>query len=266
MQAPFDAAKPRTKTKSPSMSLEQALFEEEQEVLKLIGAKQDTLPPRPPPPPIGASRNGGASLLNSKSVRSSSHVGTRGDLQALLSPQGYQFDVATSALNRAADISGARRKSAPDHHRRSSSPSSRPTMLKPQAPASPPPAIPSFDKAYRRLSNAAMAQSGGSLGRLGNRPSPRSSLSQQSAEIRLEKDKDPDSVIESSSSSEDDSEPTSRIQSPNLKPVNTTRGFQDELGYEPRHYHTPLSLSAAADQERNIPLLFIGLICRPPSG
>ena len=259
MQAPFDAAKPRSKTKSPSMSLEQALFEEEQEVLKLIGAKQDTLLPPPAPLPIGSSRNGSvskASMLNSKSSRSSSHVGTRRDLETLLSPQGYQFPVATGPLNRAAEMSGARRKSAPDqHHRRSSSPVPRPTTLKPQIPASPPAVIPSFDKAYRRLSNAAMAQSGGSLGRLGNRASPRSSLSHQSVEVRLEKDKDPDSVIESSSSSEDESEPTSRTQSPNLKPVNSTRGFQDELGYEQQHYHTPLSLSAAADQERNPPII-----------
>jgi hypothetical protein len=259
MQAPFDAAKPRSKTKSPSMSLEQALFEEEQEVLKLIGAKQDTLPPPPAPLPIGSSRNGSvsmANMLNSKSSRSSSHVGTRRDLETLLSPQGYQFPVATGPLNRASEMSGARRKSAPDqHHRRSSSPAPRPTTLKPQAPSSPPPVIPSFDKAYRRLSNAAMAQSGGSLGRLGNRPSPRSSLSQHSVEIRLEKDKDPDSVIESSSSSEDESEPTSRTQSPNLKPVNSSRGFQDELGYEQQHYHTPLSLSAAADQERTPPII-----------
>ena len=232
-------------------------------MLKLIGAKEDTLPPPRAPLPIGASRNGSVSLLNSKSSRSSSHVGTRGDLEGLLSPSGYQFPVATNALNRASDISGARRKSAPDHHRRSSSPASRPPLLKPQPPASPPRTIPSFDKAYRRLSNAAMAQSGGSLGRLGSKPSPRSSLSQQSVELRLEKDKDPDSVIESSSSSDDDSEPTSRTQSPTLKPANASRGFQDELGYEPRHYHTPLSLSAAADQERKTPAILInrGLIC-----
>jgi hypothetical protein len=258
MEAPFDAAKPRSKTKSPSMSLEQALFEEEQEVLKLIGERQDTILPPPAPLPIGSSRNGSvskSSMLNSKSSRSSSHVGTRRDIEGLLSPQGYHFPVGTSALNRASEMSGARRKSAPDHHRRSSSPVPRPTTLKPQAPASPPAAIPSFDKAYRRLSNAAMAQSGGSLGRLGNKASPRSSLSQQSREVRLEKDKDPDSVIESSSSSDDESEPTSRTQSPSLRPVNQSRGFQDELGYEQQHYHTPLSLSAAADQERIPPNL-----------
>ena len=254
MKAPFDAAKPRTKTKSPSMSLEQALFEEEQEVLKLIGAKEDSLLPPPPPPPIGSSRQGSVSLLNSKTSRSSSHVGTRRDLEGLLSPQGYHFPVATNALNRASDLSGARRKSAPDHHRRSSSPASRPAaLLKPQAPSSPPAALPSFDKAYRRLSNAAMAQSGGSLGRLGNRPPHRSSLSPPTVEVRLERDTDPDSVIESSSSSGEESETskqTSRTQSPPLRPINSTRGFQEELGYEQQHYHTPFSLSAAADQER----------------
>ena len=47
VMTPFDAAKPRSKTKTPAMSLEQALFEEEQEVLALIGAKTDTLPPPP---------------------------------------------------------------------------------------------------------------------------------------------------------------------------------------------------------------------------
>jgi len=262
MKAPFDAAKPRSKTKSPSMSLEQALFEEEQEVLKLIGAKQDTLPP--PPLPIGSSRHGSISMLNSKTSRSSSHVGTRRDLEGLLSPQAYQFGVATGPLNRASDFSGSRRKSTPDHHRRSSSPVPRPPTLKPHAPASPPPVLPSFEKAYRRLSNAAMAQSGGSLGRLASMSSPRSSLSQQTAEVRLEKDTDPDSVIESSSSSEDESDPTSNAQSPSLKPINSARGFQDELGYEQQQYRTPLSLSAAADQER-IPNSLAELTSRPPS-
>ena len=228
---PFDAAKPRSTTKSPSMSLEQALFEEEQEVLKLIGAKQDPLPP--PPPPIGASsRNGSVSRtsmlgpsgsLSNKQARSSSHVGSRHDLERLLSPQGYPFPMATSALSRASDITGSRRKSAPDRpNRRSSSPSGRPSgLLKPNS-TSPPPVVQSFDKAYRRLSNAAMAQSRGSLGRLGSKPSPKSSLSQGSTDYRLEKDKDPDSVIESTSSSDSESEssrPTSRIQSPGLRPV-----------------------------------------------
>jgi hypothetical protein len=155
-----------------------------------------------------------------------------------------------NALSRASDISGSRRKSAPDHSRRSSSPVPRPVGIK--SPTSSPPAtVPSFDKAYRRLSNVAMAQSGGSLGRLGARSSPRSSLSQGPLDIRLEKDKDPDSVIESSSSSDSESEssrPTSRTQSPSLRPRDSRRS-QDELTYETRHDHIPLSLSAAADQE-----------------
>lgn len=165
---PFDAAKPLSNKKSPSMSLEQALFEEEQEVLKLIGAKTDTLPP-PPPPPIGSSsRNGSVSrssmlgssgTLNSKQARSGSQVGTRREVEGLLSAQGYPFPMATSALSRASEVTGSRRKSAPDHTRRSSSPSSRPSGLKPSQ-TSPPPVVQSFDKAYRRLSNAAMAQSG----------------------------------------------------------------------------------------------------------
>jgi hypothetical protein len=255
---PFDAAKPRSTTKSPSMSLEQALFEEEQEVLKLIGAKTDTRLP-PPPPPIGSSnRNGSVSgsrmlgpggALNNKQARSSSYVGSRRDLEGLLSPQGYQFPVATNALSRASEMSGSRRKSAPDHHRRSSSPAPRPSGLgSPQT--SPPPAVQSFDKAYRRLSNAAMAQSGGSLGRLVSKSSPRSGLSQGSNDFRLEKDKEPGSVIESSSSSDSESEtsrPTSRAQSPSIR--QSGRGSQDELTYETRHDHVPLSLSAAADQE-----------------
>jgi hypothetical protein len=257
MATPFDAAKPLSKTKSPSMSLEQALFEEEQEVLKLIGARQDSLPPAPPP--IGSNRNGSVSkssmlgpsgALSSKGSRSSSTAGNRRDLESLLSPQGYQFPAATNALNRAADLSGSRRKSAPDpHHRRSSSPAPRPIGLKP-ATTSPPPALQSFDKAYRRLSNAAMAQSGGSLGRLATRSSPRSSMSQPQVDVRLEKDKDPDSVIESSSSEESESEtsrPPSRVQSPRLRAINSN---PDELRYETQQSHIPLSLSAAAEEER----------------
>jgi hypothetical protein len=261
MSAPFDAAKPLSKTKSPSMSLEQALFEEEQEVLKLIGARQDTLPPAPPP--IGQSRNGSVSktsllgpsgALNSKGSRSSSTVANRRDLETLLSPQGYQFPAATNALNRAAELSSSRRKSAPDpHHRRSSSPAPRPIGLKP-APTSPP-AMQSFDKAYRRLSNAAMAQSGGSLGRLATRSSPRSSMSQATVDVRLEKDKDPDSVIESSSSEEESesetSRPPSRLQSPGPRGANSNT---DELRYETPQSHIPLSLSAAAEEER----IFLG--------
>jgi hypothetical protein len=255
MDAPFDAAKPISKTKSPSMSLEQALFEEEQEVLKLIGAKQDTLPPAPPP--IGSNRNGSASRSSmlgpstSKS-RSSSTAGNRRDVEGLLSPTNYQFPVAANALSRAADVSGNRRKSAPDTHvRRSSSPAPRPIGLKSSTNASPPPVMQSFDKAYRRLSNAAMAQSGGSLGRLASRSSPRSSMSQQSSDLRLEKDKDPDSVIESSSSSESESDisrPPSQNASPRLRPTNFN---PDELRYETERPHIPLSLSAAAEQERS---------------
>jgi len=257
---PFDAAKPRTKTKSPAMSLERALFEEEQEVLALIGAKSEPLPPAPPP--IGSTRSGSVSRgsmlgpagsLNSKSGRSSSVAGgvKRREFEGLLSTQGYQFGVATSARSRAADVSGARRKSAPapDHHRRSSSPVPRPIGLGPPASMSPPQQLPSFDKAYRRLSNAAMAQSTGSLSRLGQQ-SPRPSLSQENA-VRLEKDKDLDSAIESSSDDDtgtDTSRPTSRTQSPSLRPSNRSGG-QDELWVETRHDHTPLSLSAAADQE-----------------
>lgn len=254
MESPFDAAKPISKRKSPSMSLEQALFEEEQEVLKLIGAKQDTLPPAPPP--IGSNRNGSISKPSmrgpstSKS-RSSSSVANRRDLEGLLSPTNYQFPVAASALSRAADISGNRRKSAPDPHaRRSSSPAPRPIGMKTTTNTSPPPVMQSFDKAYRRLSNAAMAQSGGSLGRLATRSSPRSSMSQPSMDVRLEKDKDPDSVIESSSSSESESEisrPPSRTQSPRLRPANFN---PDELRVETEKPHIPLSLSAAAEQER----------------
>jgi hypothetical protein len=268
---PFDAAKPRSKTKSPSMSLEQALFEEEQEVLALIGAKtNDPLPP--PPPPIGSTGRGGSvaairttslqasSANNAKTARSSSvATGNRRDVEGLLSPQGYQFGVGTNALNRAADTSSQRRKSAPstDHHRRSSSPGGpRPIGLMQPRNMSPPPQLPStqlpsFDKAYRRLSNAAMAQSGGSLSRLAQR-SPRSSLSQEKA-VRLEKDKDPDSVIESSSDDDtetDGSRPTSRTQSPSLKPTHHGRSAsQDEIWVETKHNHVPLSLSAAADQE-----------------
>lgn len=255
---PFDAAKPRSSTKSPSMSLEQALFEEEQEVLKLIGERTDSRLP-PPPPPIGSSnRNGSVSgsrmlgpsgALNNKQGRSSSYVGNRRDLESLLSPQAYQFPVAANVLSRASDIGGSRRKSTPDHHRRSSSPSTRPSMLgSPQT--SPPPAVQSFDKAYRRLSNAAMAQSGGSLSRLAAKSSLRSGLSQGSDDHRLEKDKDHGSVIETSSSSDSESEtsrPTSRAQSPSIRQPG--RSSQDELTYETRHDHVPFSLSAAADQE-----------------
>ena len=254
MEAPFDAAKPLSKTKSPSMSLEQALFEEEQEVLKLIGAKQDTLPPAPPP--IGSNRNGSvakSSMLgpSTSKSRSSSSITNRRDLESLLSPTSYQFPVAANALSRAADISGNRRKSAPDSHvRRSSSPAPRPIGLKSSTTTSPPPVMQTFDKAYRRLSNAAMAQSGGSLGRLASRSSPRSSMSQQSMDLRLEKDKDPDSVIESSSSDESDSEvsrPSSRTQSPRIRPYNYN---PDELRVEAEKPHIALSLSAAAEQER----------------
>ena len=257
MAEPFDAAKPRSKTKSPAMSLEQALFEEEQEVLKLIGAKTDNLIP-PAPPPIGGGRSGSISKTNmlgpggslaGKTNRSGSSTASRRDLEGLLSPTNFQFPMAANALSRASEITGNRRKSAPDPHmRRSSSPAPRPIGLKPTT-SSPPPQLPSFDKAYRRLSNAAMAQSGGSLGRLGSRPSPRSSLSQD-PNIRLEKDKDPESVIESSSSSESESEssrPTSRTQSPRLGPI--TSG-QDELRHETQQNHIPRSLSAAAEQER----------------
>jgi len=192
---------------------------------------------------------GTLNTLNSKQTRSSSHVGTRRDVESLLSPQSYQFPVAANALTRASDITGNRRKSTPDHTRRSSSPVPRPVGLKPLT-TSPPPAVQSFDKAYRRLSNAAMAQSGGSLGRLASRSAPRSSLSQGPMDYRLEKDKDPDSVIESSSSDSESesSRPTSRTQSPRLRPRNS-RGSQEELTYETRHDHIPLSLSAAADQE-----------------
>jgi len=252
----FDAAKPLSKKKSPSMSLEQALFEEEQEVLKLIGAKQDNLLP-PAPPPIGSNRNGNTSKssmlgpqssLSSKSTRSGSSTVPRTQFDSLLSPQGYQFPVAANALSRAADLSGSRRKSAPDdRHRRSSSPAPRPIGLKP-ATTSPPP-VQSFDKAYRRLSNAAMAQSGGSLGRLATR-SPRSSMSEPSE--RLEKDKDPDSVIESSSDSDSESEtsrPSSRLSSPRMQPQHSAS--DDLLRYETQSEHEPLSLSAAAEQESN---------------
>jgi len=242
------------------MSLERALFEEEQEVLALIGAKSEPLPPAPPP--IGSTRSGSVSRssmlgpggsLNAKSGWSSSLAGgvKRRDFDGLLSPQGYQFGVGTSALSRAADAGGTRRKSAPapDHHRRSSSPVPRPIGLGPPATISPPQQLPSFDKAYRRLSNAAMAQSGGSLSRLAQK-SPRPSVSQENA-VRLEKDKDLDSAIESSSSDDsetDTSKPTSRTQSPTLRPSNRSRG-QDEMWVETRHDHVPLSLSAAADQE-----------------
>lgn len=261
MAEPFDAAKPLSKRKSPSMSLEQALFEEEQEVLKLIGAKQDNLRP-PPPPPIGSRRGGSVSTapmlgpngsLNIKG-RAGSSTGTRRDLEGLLSPQGYQFGVATNALSRASDLSGNRRRSAPDpHSRRSSSPAPRPIGLKPQT-SSPPPTLPSFDKAYRRLSNAAMAQSGGSLGRLASKvlSSPRSSLSQESDFVRLEKDKDPESVIESSSTSDSESESsrqTNYTQSPKQSPTNS--GPADELRYVAPQSRVPRSLSAAAEQERS---------------
>jgi hypothetical protein len=80
------------------------------------------------------------------------------------------------------------------------------------------------------------------------------SIHQFDSEDRLEKDKDPDSVIESSSSSESESEtsrPTSRTQSPHLPPRDTGRGSMDELRTEKEHSHIPLSLSAAAEQERN---------------
>src|SRR5579862_8768404 len=99
MSAPFDAAKPLHKTKSPSMSLEQALFEEEQEVLKLIGAKQDNLLP-PAPPPIGSNRNGSVSKsqlqsspLSGRASRSSTSHASRPHFDNLLSPQQYQFPV-----------------------------------------------------------------------------------------------------------------------------------------------------------------------------
>src|SRR5439155_1634700 len=212
----------------------------------------NTLPP-PPPPPIGSvsrsSMLGPNATFNSK-VRSSSHVGSRRDVESLLSPQGYQFPVASNALSRAADITGSRRRSAPDQHRRSSSPVPRPFGIKPPT-TSPPSGVQSFDKAYRRLSNAAMAQSGGSLGRLGSKPSPKSNSNQGPVDFRLEKDKNPDSAIDSSSESESESEssrPTSVTQSPSLSPVNS-RGTQDELRYVTRYDRTPLSLSAAADQE-----------------
>jgi hypothetical protein len=263
MTTPFDAAKPLSKTKSPSMSLEQALFEEEQEVLRLIGAKHDDLIP-PAPLPIGSNRNGSVSKssmlgpigsLNSKTSRSSStSARSRDTFEGLRSPQSYQFPTASNVLARAAaqDPSGSRRKSAPDtQHRRSSSPAPRPLGLK-HSTSSPPPVLQKFDKAYRRLSNAAMAQSGGSLGRLASQSPSLSSTSQGSVGLRLEKDKDPDSVIESSSSSDSESEtsrPASRIQSPRLKPTNSKDG-QDELRYERQHDHVPLSLSAAAEQER----------------
>jgi hypothetical protein len=250
MSAPFDAAKPLNKRKSPSMSLEQALYEEEQEVLKLIGAKQDNLLP-PAPLPIGSTRNGNTSKptmlgpSQAKSGRSASTVAPRPQYSdALLSPQQYQFPVASGPLARANDLLNARRKSAPDdRHRRSSSPAPKPIGLRPAQPSPPP-----FDKAYRRLSNAAMAQSGGSLGRLANR-SPRSSMSGHLE--RIEKDKDPDSVIESSSESESESEtsrPSSRLNSPRLSVNNVNT--DDMLRTEKEHAHIPLSLSAAAEQER----------------
>jgi len=196
---------------------------------------------------------GPAGSLASKSARSSSVASgfNRRDVEGLLSPQGFQFGVATSALGRAADVSGTRRKSAPtpDHHRRSSSPSPRPIGMGAPATVSPPPQLPSFDKAYRRLSNAAMAQSGGSLSRLAQQ-SPRPSMSQEKA-VRLEKDKDPDSAIESSSSDDseaDTSRPTSQTQSPSFTPSNMS-GSRSEKWVETRHDHVPYSLSAAADQE-----------------
>lgn len=256
MSSPFDAAKPISKTKSPSMSLEQALFEEEQEVLRLIGAKHDNLLP-PAPPPIGSNRNGSVSkssmlgpqgVLSNKNSRSgSTHVpaSRRDNFDG-----GYQFPVASNALSRAADLSSNRRKSSAEYHRRSSSPAPRPIGLKPPT-SSPPPVLGTFDKAYRRLSNAAMANSGGSLGRLAGGPQGKSSVGKGG--VRLEKDKDPDSVIESSSSSESESEasrPPSRVQSPRLKPANSLRDSPDELRYERDHTHAPLSLSAAAEEER----------------
>ena len=82
--------------------------------------------------------SGTLSTLNSKQARSSSHVGTRRDVESLLSPQGYQFPMATNALTRASDITGSRRKSAPDHPRRSSSPVPRPIGIK--TPSTSPPA------------------------------------------------------------------------------------------------------------------------------
>lgn len=261
MASPFDAAKPLSKTKSPSMSLEQALYEEEQEVLKLIGAKHDPLPP--PPAPIGSSRSGSVSKssmlgpngsLSVKTTRSSSGVSTRRDLEGILSHSGYQFPVASNALSRASDITGSRWKGAPEHPRRSSSPVPKPSGLRSSPQPSPPPVMQSFDKAYRRLSNTAMAQSGGSLGRLASRSSPRSDLRKGGIEERLEKDKDPDSVIESSSSSDSDSEPSrsaSLTQSPTLRSPTSGHGSQDELRYEKQHDRIPQSLSAAAEQERN---------------
>jgi len=262
MAAPFDAAKPRKQSKSPSMSLEQALFEEEQEVLKLIGAKQDALPPAPLP--IGQSRHGSHSKssmlgpngdVNNKSLRSSSHVGTRRDLESLLSPQNFQFPTApgsfSGGFSRPSVDATVRRKSAPDHHRRSSSPVPKPAGLKPSA-SSPPPTY-NLDKAYRRLSNAAMAQAGGSLGRLANRANARSNLGRQE-DVRLEKDKDPDSVIESSSSDSESetSRPASRQESPRLTPM---RQNADEPQIEGPSDRIPRSLSAAAEQERTYSLI-----------
>lgn len=142
--------------------------------------------------------------------------------------------------------STVRRKSAPDHHRRSSSPAPKPSGLKTST-SSPPPTY-NLDKAYRRLSNAAMAQAGGSLGRLANRPNTRSNLGRQE-DVRLEKDKDPDSVIESSSSDSESetSRPASRQESPRLTPM---RQNPDEPHVEGSSDRIPRSLSAAAEEER----------------
>ena len=181
-------------------------------------------------------------------------MGSRRDIGGLLSPAAYQFPVASNPISRAEQA--ARRISAPDNRRRSSSPAPRPIALGRPLP-SPPSALPSFDKAYRRLSNAAMAQSGGSLSRLGTRTSPTSTLSRGSVDMgRLEKDKDPDAVIESSSSSDTESDSerlTSRNQSPTTKSPPPLRNNQEKiLQHETKYHHTPLSLSAAADQERSL--------------
>ena len=73
---------------------------------------------------------------------------------------------------------------------------------------------------------------------------------------RIEKDGDPDSVIESSSDSDSESEtsrPSSRLSSPRLNANNPPA--DDILRTEKEHFHEPLSLSAAAEQERKLLVL-----------
>ena len=177
---PFDAAAPIRRKGQSAYSLESAAEEERQAVMEILQQQQQQQQhphrPGPAPLPIGSAHN--RSMPPAISGRGSgSGSSAPGDIpgqfpnrNSLLipTPSAAQYDVISQFPT---NPHHHRSASSPFQSRRASSPSGRQGAgSKQYLQASSPEDSINFDKAYRRLSNHALAHSRGSLAGLGSSP------------------------------------------------------------------------------------------------